>query len=133
MRVVSCTLHAYWSLSTPLPNIIKTISKHYEVVMCTRNLLGNLFRGDKREREKMKQDLSFLHMTLLRDLCPCPMLSNYLKQYGSYIPYKILISEEIITQQKKCDLSLFHVTRQLVLISKYFKPSRSYGAHKNLA
>ena len=86
----------------------------------------------KRKEKKIKQKLSFLHVTLLRDLCPCQIVSNYLKKYGSYCPYKILVSGEITTSQRKCDLSLLHVTCQLVLIYDSTKYYRNNSNHQDV-
>ena len=50
------------------------------------------------KRKSTKQELSFLHVTLLRpDICPTKILPNYLRQYGSCRLYKSSARGEIST------------------------------------
>ena len=62
---------------------------------CTRIWLRNSFRGVN----IINKDIVLLACDTLTwpDICPHQILSNYLKQYGSYGLYKILVSGEVST------------------------------------
>ena len=70
----------------PPPNIIKLSQTVWELWPAQDFGL----KGDK----FIKQELSFLHATLLLDLIYVPILLNYLKQYRSYCLHKISTSGE---------------------------------------
>ena len=73
----------------PLPNIInifQTIKK-----LWSAQEFGLEIRSEEITRDNRKQELSFLHATLLLDLI-FKILSNYLNQYGSYGLHKVSAS-----------------------------------------
>ena len=79
--------HAYWSLSMPVPNLIKIFQTIKKLRSAKKS--GLEIRSVEITRKRTKQDLSFLHATLL---CPYQILSTYPKQYGSYSLHKISVS-----------------------------------------
>ena len=91
---LSCTQHTYWSSSSFLPNIIKNISKGIKVMERTRISTDFCFRGDN--YIKKVRVVSLTHdMHTVPPLHPDQLLSNYLKQYGSYDLHKVSASREI--------------------------------------
>ena len=80
----------------PIQNIIKifqTIKKSLGV-----QKFGSEIYSMECKRKQIKQELSFLHVTLLLDLiCPIKILSNYFRQYVSYSLHKIQAQGQIST------------------------------------
>ena len=82
--------HTYWPYSSFLPNIIKIclrVSKLWPAQ-------DFRFRGDNYTRNKVRV-VSLTRDTTTGPLHPYQILSNYLKQYGSYGLHKISASGEI--------------------------------------
>ena len=87
----SCTQHTYWSSSSFLTNIIK---------LCLR--VSKLwpaqdfrFRGDNYTTNKVRVVPLTCNTPTGPPLHPYQILSNYLKQYGTYGLHKILASGDI--------------------------------------
>ena len=89
----SCTQHTYWSSSSFLPNIIKIclrVSKLWPAQdFC--------FRGDNYTTNKVRIVSLAPDTPIGPPLHPYQILSNYLKQYGSYGLHKISASRGITT------------------------------------
>ena len=58
-------------------------------------------------------------------ICPYQILSNYLKQYGSYGRHKISVTEE--KEMRVVSLANDTSCGPYQILSKYFKPLRGYG------
>ena len=85
---ISCTQHTYWS--SFLPNIIKIylrVSKWHAQDLC--------FRGDNYTMNKVRVVSVKCDKPTGPPLHPYQILSNYLKQYGSYGLHKSSASGEI--------------------------------------
>ena len=68
-------------------------------------------------------------------LHPNQILSNYLKQYGSYCLHKILavnyITKTVRVVSLACDVPIGPPLQSYQILSKYVQGYRSYGAHKD--
>ena len=84
VKVVSCTRHAYWS-------------KGIKVMERTRMHLDFCFRGDNYVTKKVRVVFLAYNIPTGLPLHPYQVLSNYLKQHGSYGLHKISASGEITT------------------------------------
>ena len=73
----------------------QNISNYYEVIEYTRMWLRNLFSGVYKEKNKARIVLLACDTPTWPDICPTKILSNYLRQYGSYSLHNILASGEI--------------------------------------
>ena len=87
----SCTQHTYWSSSSFLPNIIKICLR----VSKLRPAQDFCFRGDNYTMNKVRVVSLTCDMSTGPPFHPYQILSNYLKQYGSYGLHKISASGEI--------------------------------------
>ena len=128
--------HAYWSLSMPLPNIIKivqTIKKIWstqEFGLKIRSVEIIRKQQQKKKKKKKKKQLSFLHETLLHDLIYAPtkyyqIISNSME----VMTCTSSVSGEISTWWRKWDLIFLHMTPLLVLLyvsTKYYQNISNY-------
>ena len=87
----SCTRHTYWSSFSFLPNIIKICLR----VSKLWSAQDFCFRGDNYTTNKVRVVSLACDTPTGPPLHPYQILSNYLKQYGSYGLHKISTSGEI--------------------------------------
>ena len=103
------------------PPLYSYMSKGVQVMECTRMQLRiSSFRRDNCIMKKVRVVSLASDMPTGPPLSPYQILSNYLKQYGSYGLHKISSSWEITTEQRK---SVLQATGLLVLL---FIPTKYY-------
>ena len=132
VRVVSLAcdmlIHAYRSLSMPVPNIIK-IYQIIEKLWSAQEFGWEICSGEIiKKKNKARFVLLVCDTPTWLDISPYQILSNYLKQYEIYSLHKISFSGEITTK-KKVIVDLLHTTPHLVLIyasTKYYQNILNY-------
>ena len=108
--------HAYWSSSSFLPNITKVCLRVSKLWSPQGWVYNFCFRGDNYIMKKVSVVYLACDMPTGPPLHPYQILSNYLKQYGSYGLHKISASGEITTLWRQWELSLLHATCLLVFL-----------------
>ena len=131
-----CMWHVFWSLSTPLQNIIK-IFKPLEVLECTRIWLRYLFSGVYKKKNKARVILLACDTTTWPNICPSKILLNFLRQCWRQ-PAQDSSPGEISKKQKMRVVLLACGTPTVPYLClyqislKYFKPLGRYSVHKHL-
>ena len=71
--------HPFWTLSMPLPNIIR-IFQSIKKLQCTRIQLGNLFKEGNYKKNRARVVILTCNTPTWPDICPYHILSIYLRQ-----------------------------------------------------